>query len=153
MWTFYSYNLTLRDHFIFNGFEEVVENEIAEKHKQKPALIVKKDLINLDPGGLICTNVLPIKSELATVKPEHILLMLDQWNKTRIFSQTDSQKIIKVYYGDRYAAVMPESIYLKIGSWLALNKANGYIATMDIVEKLGESGHHILFQPEMKGDS
>lgn len=160
-WFLFDYNLVLKTHIVHDSVIEIAQRDVEQRHNHIPVSIEEQEDLHIDPGGMICLKNSLIETEIVdgswvSVRPELILNALYVWNKSyRVLDEKlpDGENVIKVYYGSYHIAVMPESIYQKIGAWLTFKKSDGYVARLEIVEALAGAPNILVLPPPTEGDA
>jgi len=143
---------SIKTHIVHSSVVDIVKRDVENRYQTTPVEEVDDESLRIDPGGMIMMNNKPNKitfnGSSIEVKPEHIIGATYRWGKHRILDEklSSGEDIYKVYLSTFCCAVIPESLYFEIGSWLAQNQGEGHIARAEITEAL--SGHpNIMIAP------
>jgi len=132
----------IKTHIVHADVADIVIEDIAVRHSERPNEIKDIDTLRIDPGGMMCVDVQPKTNKVngcsVEVNPEHIWGGTFQWTQTRELDETlpSGEKIIKVYMSQYICVTLPESMHLKIGAWLAGMSAEGQVARVELADKL-----------------
>ena len=159
-WSELDYNWAVKRHVVHDSVVEIAKRDVEAKHRCIPVGIQPVEDLHIDPGGMIFMDsvikevTLPDGS-MVSVRPELILSALMVWTHHRVLDEAlpNGEKVIKVYCGSFHVAVMPESIYNKIGAWLAVSKAEGHVARMELVEALSDVPNLLILPPPVEGEA
>jgi hypothetical protein len=149
----------IKHHIVHPDVSEVVDSDIEGEHECSPTKEEQWDTLRIDPGGSIMMNNEPITKSFGgfrvSVKPEHIFGANIIWSDYAVELEglTDQgEKVVRVGMDSFTCAVMPESIYVKIGGWLASISALGQAAREEIAAAFEDIENYHVYVPESEVD-
>jgi hypothetical protein len=149
----------VKHHIVHPDASQAVDDGIEAEHSCKPSSEEPWNSLSIDPGGSIMMSNDPIYKSFGdfrvSVKPEHIFGANIVWTDYAVeLEQTtaDGEKIIRVGMDSFTCAVMPESIYINIGAWLASISALGQAAREEIAAAFEDIDSYHVYVPETESD-